>query len=621
MLEAIRDRAQGWIAKVILGILIVPFALWGIDSYFSGSGQEKPAATVNGEDISQREFLKALRDQQDALGGKVEEKALRESVMEQLVNTRLLMQAAQKVGYVVYDAQIDAILQSVEIFQENGKFSPARLQAWLAGRNMNEAELRDMLRQDQLLRQIQMGLAEGAVVSRTGAGQLAATLGQQREVNELAFRVGQFAAAANIDDAAVAAEYKVRQSDFATSQQVRVQYVVFSQSALESNVTPNDEAARKYYEANAAKYQEPEQRRASHILIAAPEGDAKARQAAQAKAQQILAELQKTPARFADLAKTHSADPGSAARGGDLGAFTRDRMVKPFADAVWAMKAGEIRGLVETQFGFHIIRLDGVIPGAKLGFEVVKGDILQTLRGQEAQRRFAELAERFNNMVYEQPDNLEPVIKAFNLKLEESGWISERDAMPALLNNSRLLQSLFASDSLKNKQNVEAVEVVPGTLVAARVIEHRAAGVRPLAEVAAEIRAKLVQASASKLAAAAGEQALSQAKAGQAVSGWSAPMPLSRMQPLNLPREAVQAIFRAPVAQLPAYVGVAVADGYRVYRINRVGAVPNPPPVEAIRNDLRRLTSQEEVRAYLESLKADAKIEIDPASKESSVTQ
>lgn len=617
MLEAIRERAQGWIAKVILALLIVPFALWGIDSYFSGGGKQKPAATVNGEGISQQEFLKALRDQRESLGGKADEKALRQVVMDQLVNTRLLSDAAYQAGFAVLEPQLQAMLAGLDAFQENGRFSQARLDAWLRSRGMSQSELMALLQQDHLLRQVQTGLGQGALVPRPSVARLAALIGQQREVNEVTFDQQRFLDQAKVDDRAVQAEYEARKDSFATPRQVRVQYAVLSLSSLEKAVHPSDEDARKYYEANQSRYQEAEKRRASHILIQVPQGaDAAAKEAARAKAQGILAEVQKAPKRFAELARQHSQDPGSGEKGGDLGAFTRDMMVKPFADAVWSMRPGEIRGLVESQFGFHIIRLDGVVPGAKMGFEMVKGEILQALRQQEAQRRFAEAAERFSNLVYEQPESLEPVAREFGIQLETSGWIDEKQASPAFLANAQLLAALFAEDSLKKHNNVEAVEVAPNTLVSARVVEYRPAGMRAFADVAPEIRQRLIQAQARKLAVEAGRKALAAAQAGQSVAGWSAPMTLSRGQPLNVPQEAIKAVFRANVAKLPAYVGAETPEGYRLYRINRVTNVDATAQMERMRVDLRRLVAQEELRAYLENLKNRAKIEIDPSAME-----
>jgi peptidyl-prolyl cis-trans isomerase D len=250
MLEAIRERAQGWIAKVILALLIIPFALWGVDSYFSGGGKEAPAATVGDSEISQREFIKTLKDQQEALGAKAESTALRAQVMEQLVNTRLLSAAAEKSGFAILDPQIQAVLMGVEIFQENGRFSEARMESWLRGRNMSRAELLAMIHQDLLLKQVQIGYGEGALAAKSGATQLAGLLAQKRDVNDAIFDQAAFLKAVSVDDKAVAAEYAAQQKDYATPEQVRIQYLVLSQSNLESAIQVDEAQARAHFEAN-----------------------------------------------------------------------------------------------------------------------------------------------------------------------------------------------------------------------------------------------------------------------------------------------------------------------------------------------------------------------------------
>lgn len=617
MLEAIRERAQGWIAKVILGLLIIPFAFWGIDSYFSGGGQEPPAAEIDDQPITQREFANTLQEQREALGGRVEEGALRKMVMDQLVNTRVLALAAGKAGFSILEPQIQAVLGGLEIFQENGAFSQTRMDAWLRNRGLSQGELIAMISQDMLLRQVQIGYGEGALAPRPVSERMARLLAEQREVREAVFDAKTYSAAVKIDDAAIEADYKARQQDYTTPDQVRVQFLVLSQAQLEAAVAVSEAQARAHYEANAARYAEPEQRRAAHILIKVDAGaDEKTRQTARDKAELLLAELRDQPGKFAELARKHSQDPGSGAKGGDLGVFSREMMVKPFADAVWSMKPGEIRGLVESQFGYHIIRLDGVLGGAKLGFDVVKEDIRRELRQEEAQRRFLDSAERFSNLVYEQPDSLEPAAKEFGLKLEESGWIAKgQTVQPAILGNPRLLEALFSDDALRKRQNTEATEVAANTLVAARVLEHRPPGLLPLAEVAADIRARLTRAAAGKLAVEAGAKALAAVQAGQADVNFSAPMTVSRMRPLELQSAALRAIFAAPADKLPAHVGVESPEGYRLYRVSRV--LPVEPPAEQaekIRVDLRQLLAQEEMRAYLESAKAKASIKIAPTA-------
>ncbi len=620
MLEAIRTHAKTWIAKVILALITVPFAFWGIDSYFSGGGKAVTVASVGDTEISEREFQQALNNQRDGIqeqGGKadVNNPAFRKQVLDQLVDTRLISNAALHNGMLVSQAQITAMINSVPAFQENGKFSPSRLEAWLNSRGTSQQELINMIQQDSLLQQFQFGYGQGSIVAKTSAGLIAKQLGQQREVSEAVFGVQSYLPSISIDDKAVEADYNANKATYATPPQVRVKYLVLSMQAITEQINVGDEVVKQYYEANKTRFQEPEQRRASHILIKTGAGMAPAVKAeAKAKAENLLQELRKNPARFAEMAKQNSQDPGSAERGGDLGNFSRDMMVKPFSDAVFTMKPGELSGLVESEFGYHIIRLDGVTPGTTQGFAAVKDQIVQELKGQEAQRKYVEVAERFSNLVYEKPDSLDPAAKELGLTQLESGWISKTQAEPVMLMNPRLLEAVFSPEALEKKQNTEAIEVAPSTLVAARVLEHRPAGTRSLAEVSGAIKQRLMLAAARAKALETGKAALTAAQAGQAPAGMGMPMQVSRMQPVSLPPQAMKAIFKASAAKLPSYVGVEMPDGYRVYRISKVtqGEVKDGLDKQ-IQRDLGRLSAQEELRSYLEFVRARNKVEINQA--------
>ena len=626
MLEVIRTYSKTWIAKLVLAMITLPFALWGIGSYLKGDGQGAAVASVGDYKISEHEFGKALQNQRDAMqaqGGKVDinNKAFRKQVLDQLVDTRLMKLAASKAGIVVSESQIMGALAGIPAFLENGVFSEERLDSWLRSKNISRPELLNMIHEDLLMRQMQFGYGEGGLISSTTAGLLAKQLAQQREVSEATFSAQTYLASINIDDKAVEAEYKANQAAYAIPPQVRVRYLVLSLDRLASKINIAEGAAKEYYEANKARYQEPEQRRASHILIKTDAGmPAAAKAEAKAKAEKILKEVQQTPAKFAELAKQNSQDPGSASRGGDLGSFNRDMMVKPFSDAVFSMKVGEISALVESEFGYHIIRLDGITPGTVLGFAAVEQDIIQELKRQEANRKFAELAERFSNIVYEQPDSLEPAAKELGLSVSESDWISQDKAEPAFLNNPRLLEAIFSPEALQKKQNTEAIEVGPSTLVSAHVIEHKPAGVRPLAEVSTLIRKRLAADAARAKAVEAGKAALASAEAGTSSTGFGAEMLVSRMQPSTLPRVAMKSVFQASASKLPSFVGVEMPDGYRVYRISKV--IPGEPKAgqeDQIKHDVTRLAAQEELRAYLEYTRARNSVKINEGALEKKV--
>jgi peptidyl-prolyl cis-trans isomerase D len=617
MLEAIREKSKGWIAKVILVLIIVPFALWGVDSYIQG-GSEPPVAKVGDDEISQREFFRALQRQRDAEQEQnntkvdIENKDFRTSVLDQLVDLRLIAGAAVSNGMTVPSGQLDEVIKSAPIFQENGQFSEQRFQAWLNDQGMGQNELARLIERESLAQQLQVGYGQGAVYSAASADRLSALMAQQREISEAVFFANDYLSSVTIDDRAVEAEYSANKGDYATPAMVRVEYLTLSAESMRAGVKIDEAAARQHYEASKARYQEPEQRRASHILIKTEAGADKA--AAKSKAEKLLAQVKADPAKFAELAKQNSDDPGSAVNGGDLGSFVRETMVKPFGDAVFSMKTGAISDLVESEFGFHIIRLDGVTPGTLMSFEAVQQDIMLELSQQEAERKFADAAERFSNIVYEQPDSLVPAVKEFALTAQQSGWISRQQAEPAMLATPALMDALFSPEAIAKRQNTEAVEVSPGVLVSARVLEHKPAGTRPLAEVAANIRAKLALRAAQAKAIEAGQAALKASNAGQNVAGFGAPRLVSRMQPQDVPPEGIKAVLKANAAKLPVTVGVETRDGYRLYRITRVvEAAADENRRKMIQRDLTRLTAQEELRAYLAYVKVKMGVKINNA--------
>lgn len=621
MLENIREHAQGWIAKLILALITVPFALWGIDSYFKGSGKEQAVASVGSEEIGQREFFKALQARRDTIQQQthqkvdIEDKDFRKQVLDQIIDSRLIAHAAQVNHIMVQPATVESIIQSEPTFQENGAFSPKRFQEWLGSRGLSKQELVSNIQRTLLAQQVQVGYGEGSVTPKASVKQLAGLMAQQREVSQAVFKATDYLKSIKIDDKAVQAEYDSHKQDYAIPEQVKVQYLVLSEADVEAATHISDDQAQQFYQANKDKFQEPEQRHASHILIATDSHMSQAQlDAAKAKADKLYQEVVANPGRFAELAKTESQDPGSAVKGGDLGSFTHDAMVKPFADAAFSMKVGDISKPVKSEFGYHIIRLDGITLAKELPFASVKADIVAQLAQSEAGRKFADSAEKFGNVVYEQADSLESAAKQFNLKIQESGWISRQQANPPLLGKPELLDAMFLPDSVQKHQNTEAIEVAPNTLVSAHVIDYKPAGVRPLSEVADNIRAKLALQAARAKAIEAGGAALKQAQGGQAVAGMGAPMEVSRLQPMNLPPEGLQAVFKADIAKLPVTIGAEVPDGYAVYRIGRVTeAAFDAGKLQGLQRELGGIEAREELKAYLAYIKAKEGVKINEA--------
>lgn len=624
MLEAIRDRAQGWIAKLILALITIPFALWGIESYFNKGGNGDVVAEVGKTKIYHQEFTQALQNQADQLrqsaGAKfdpaiTQSKEFRETVLNSLVDRQALLLTIQDARLVVPDQEVAAIIQQIPAFQENGQFSRDRYEATLRRHGLTVAGFENQTRQEILLRSLQAPLVGGMVVSRTTADQLARLAAQQREVSWVDIAPAQFAAQAQPSQADIQAYYNSHKADFTDPEAVKVEYVVLSKEALAAQAQPTEQDIQNYYQANQAKFGEPELRASSHILIAAAKGDAAARQKAKAKAEALLAEIRKNPASFAELARRESQDPGSAANGGSLGSNPRGVMVKPFDDAVFSMKVGEVRGPVETDFGYHIIRLDGITPAKVAPLASVRDSVIAELRTQQGQRLFAQAAENFSNLVYDQSASLKPAADAYKLTVQTSDWLTRKGGN-APLNDPKLLDAIFSPDSLKSKQNTEAVETGQGALVSARVIEYRPSRLRALDTVSTSIRQKLAAENSARLAEKQGQSLLAKLGKGEEPAlAWSSFLMVSRQQPGPFNAQSLPVIFRVNTTKLPAYTGVAMPDGaYRLVRVSRVSepSAIDPNMVTALEAGLRQTFARADSEAYLALAKSQNKVEIKP---------
>ncbi|MDD5328527.1 MAG: SurA N-terminal domain-containing protein [Sulfuricella sp.] len=626
MLEVIRERAQGLIVKIILALITIPFALWGVDSYIRHGDKADVVAKVDGQQITRPEFDRTLKEQQGQMrammGAKFDPTLLdrpevRQSVLDGLVQQRLLAAEADRVGFNMPDLLLAAIIADIPEFQQDGKFSQALYEKMVGAQDMTPTVFEARLRQNLLIQQLREGLVYGLNMPRTIEDTVARLAEQKREISQAMLLPEQFMAQIRINPADVRAYYDTHKEEFRIPEQVRLDYVALSVSDLAPQMAVSDEEVRKYYDEHRAQYQEPEQRRASHILIGVAAGAGAAEKAAaRAKAEQILKEIGQSPVKFEDLARKNSQDPGSAAKGGDLGFFPRGAMVKPFEDAAFALKGGEISGLVQSDFGFHIIKLTAIRHGGNRELNEARGEIEQELKKQKAAQKFAELAETFSNIVYEQSDSLKPAAEALKLKIQSSPWIGKNgtDVAP-LLNNPKLLQAAFSDEALKLKRNTEAVEVAPNTLVAARVAEYKAASYRPFEELNVELSKRMLREQADALAVKQGKDALAALQKGGAAAGlrWGAPIMITRQDASSLGRDVLNQIFRADVGKLPAYVGIEnPKGGYLLIRVSNVVAADaiDPAKMKLYAGQMSQALMQEYSSAYLASLKQKADISV-----------
>lgn len=616
-------RNSKLLVQIILGLIIAAFALWGVESYRAG-GAAAGVAEVNGSPISQREFEDALRRQQDQLrqvlgsvdAATLDNPELRRGVLDSLVQQRLLAERAGELGFAIPDARLADVIRQIEAFQRDGQFSQERYEALLRQQGYTPLAFEERLRQDLKVRQLTEPFLAHDFVTRPMAERLVAVLEQKREVSRATVSAERFLDKVSVDDARAKAYYDARPEEFRVPEQVRVDYLLLSTDAVAGRIEVGEDELKAYYESHRSEFGVPEERQARHILITVPSGaDEEARAKARQRAEELTAQAKAAPARFAELAKAHSQDPGSASNGGDLGAFRRGVMVKAFDDAVFAMAEGEVRGPVQSEFGFHVIKLDRITPSTVPGFDEARGEVLAAVRKQKAARRLAEAAETFSNLVYEQPASLQPAAEALGLAVQSSGWITRQGENAPFPVNPRLLDALFGDDAVKDKRNTEAIEVAPDTLVAARVTEHQPASRKAFDEVKRQIVARVKREEAAALAAKEGAALLEKLRRGEAVAvEWTGPSLISRQQAAGVPAAALREIFQAERSSLPAYVGADGPTGYTLYRVS--GIVEADTADDALRaayaGQLTRVLAQEEYAAYLAAVRRDAKIEVNP---------
>ncbi|MBB4011022.1 peptidyl-prolyl cis-trans isomerase D [Niveibacterium umoris] len=498
----------------------------------------------------------------------------------------------------------------IPAFQEDGKFSRKRYEQMLAARGYSPARFEAGLAQDLAQQQLIGGVARSAIVPAAVVDRWLTLQDESRDVAMWQLPASNYLAQVKLPGDAAKKEYEASRSSFATPEQVKVEYLLLSQDDLAAQVTVSDEDIRKQYDTNKDRYSAPEERHARHILIeAAKDAGADKRAAAKSKAEGLLKQLQQKPDSFAALAKANSQDPGSAANGGDLGFFGRGAMVKPFEDAAFALKPGQLSGVVETDYGYHIIRLEEIRGGGVKSFDQAKPEIAQELKRTGAAKRYAEIADSFGNTVYEQPDSLKPAADKYKLALRQSEWVAkDAKGLPAPFNNEKVMTALFSADAVKNRRNTEAIDLGNNALVSLRVVEHKDAAVRPFEEVRAAIEQKLTEQEAIKLATKDGEAMIEKLRKGETVDAkWGQSGAVSRGKPGPLPLDALKAVFRAPVDKLPAYSGVSVpGKGYAVFKIASVTkpqVAADDPRRKSLAEQYQRLLAEEDLRAYMTALK------------------
>lgn len=637
MLEQIREFGNKRIVRLLFALfLIVPFGLFGIDYYFRSPVGGDTVASVGSERIGQTELDQAVRQQADIYRQQfrgnfdpalMENPEVKRAVLDKLIGEKLVVVGAQRAGVRIPDKVLADRIASEPGFQDNGRFSKERYELIAKANNLTPIGLDERLRSEFRQEQFRNAVAQTAFVPRTSVEMFVKLSEQTREVSVVNLTPDQYMANVKVTPEQVKTYYDTHTPEFQVPEEVRVEYLELSADALAAQVPVPSEEVKKAYDEGVqqGRFGEPEQRRASHILIAVKAGASEAdKKAAQAKAQAIAEQVRKNPKSFADVAKKESQDPGSAAQGGDLGFFRAGAMVKPFEDAAFKAKKDEIVGPVQSEFGYHIIKVTDIKPAKVKSLAEATPELEAQMKKLAAQRKFAEAAENFSNLVYEQSTSLKPAADALKLKIQTSPWISKAQPAVPALSNPKIVNEIFSADAIKAKRNTSAVEVSPGTLVAAHVIDHKPAEQKPFDAVKAEIEKKLQRDEALKLAKADGEAKLKELQAGKDPGlKWPAPLAVNRQRPGGLFPQVVDRAFRADAKKLPAYVGTENPIGYSLVKVSKV---IEPEKVddtqrEQLGSRLRDAVAMEEMEAMLGSVRERVGVKVSKTALEKKTAQ
>lgn len=516
MLQTIRDRAQGVFAWLIIGAIILSFALWGVNSYFEDSDSGVHAAIVNGQEVSVFEYQIAFNNEQariqqmlgDSFKRDMFEEQLRKSALDRVVDNTVLTQYANGNGMRVSDSQLGQMIQSIDAFHENGAFSKKAYEQQLKTSGEPVAMFESRVRKALLADQIIQGVGSTGVATQKDVERIYKLREQEREVAYLTFPLDNFRKAVVVADADIVTFYNKNQVKYQTPEMIDLEYVSVSAADMAAGIQVTDSEIATYYDDQKSRFRGDEQRRASHILIEFGSDEAMAKQTAQG-----LYDRLKKGESFEALAKEFSKDPGSAAQGGDLGFFARGIMDKPFEDAAFALAKGELSQPVKSKFGYHIIRVDDSKSGKEKPLDEVKSSLVPELKRQKAEKLYVDKAESLSTMAFESPRSLDGVVSKLGLEKKTTGFF-QRNGGPGIASNPKVQKAAFSPDVLNEGVNSEFIDLGDSHGVVVRMKEHKPAQIRPLEEVRLQITNDLRDQTARKEAEAKGKLALEKVKAG-----------------------------------------------------------------------------------------------------------
>lgn len=631
MLLAIREKVMGILGWIVLGFLFVAFAFFGLNSYLQSSAVNY-VARINDVDITPRQFQNArnamLSKLQQALGAafdpaRIDDRMIRASTIDQLVNDELVVQAAQHEGYSASERQIAERIKHIDSFQKDGAFSKERYVQMLRYQGISPAEFESRVKREIIATQLKSGIMLTAVDTEQGLREVYQLEAQQRRFKYLQLPASLVAEQSAVTDQEVADYFEAHAADFMRKERVRIAYVELNAADIAAVGAVDEDQIRALYEEQRDKFVVPEERHARHILVAPASQSAEDIAAAKARAEAIEQRLAGGEA-FADVARTESDDPATAASGGDLGFFGKGLMTPAFETAVFGMQVGERSQPLQTPFGFHIIELLEIRPEVVTPLDEVRDQLLAQLQEKERGELFYDQSETLSNLAFEQPDSLQGAADALGLKIVESDWI-ERDSGSGVAADPDVREAIFSDDVLVQGNNSPAIEIGDDHVVVLRVLEHEPAQQQALDSVREQVTEAARQDKARRLLEARGKALLEELDSGKRTLDEIASAESLQVEATGLlarnaqqpARELVSMAFGMPQpgADKPVHAGRMLSSGdYALITLEEVQpgdyeALPEQARKQAWR-ELSEIDGTNALRMMLGQLKAQASIHI-----------
>ncbi|AWG34655.1 SurA N-terminal domain-containing protein [Alcaligenes aquatilis] len=642
MFEIIRKNQR--VMQLVLLVLILPsFVLIGVSGYSSYVSGDSDIVKVGDSAITSQEFDRARRMQLDDMQrnnpsgfdlAQADSLESRRALLESLIDQRVQIEVATADRFNVSDIALRDYIATMPEFQENGVFSPALYSQVLASAGIDTRDFEQSQRGQLALQRVLGPVAASTSMLPSVMNKLEIALTEERGVRTRSFLTRDFEPEVQISDADLQAWYDANKQSLELPQQVKVEYLLLNEAAAFKDLpTPTDEQLKQYYEQNKTRYVQPGRVNISHILVNVPAGASDSeREAAQTKARELAEKAQANKDDFADLARANSQDEGSAREGGELGWISKGSWPSVLENAVFALKKGDVSGVIEGPNGFHIFKSNEVQPEQGESFEQARSKVQEEVRKQLASERFADMASKLTNLVYDNEDSLEAAANALGLTLKQAEGISRQGLIPAsqvegdlaaangpdaaVLDDSRVRQALFNAEALASRKNAGVVEVSPDTLIALRVIDVTDAHVPALDKVRTIAEENLRREKAAALAVQAGEDYLKQLQAGSEPENFSAQFAVSRAEFPEMDEALLNKVLANPVDKLPAYVGDRQPQGYTVVQIlsHQPGKAGNPG-LNMLTAQLTQAMARTETQAVLQAMRVQEKVQILPEAE------